>query len=113
MSQGFTQAIAKRLTGCYVEICHNMEKQTKLQIDQEHRHQAVIRGILLEVDNECLIVLHTDYKTGEKTQVFINSWSVVSMIELKSTQNLAKIYEQDQNRLSVVNTLSKIKPYED
>ena len=113
MSQGFAQAVNKRLINKYVEICHNMEKTTILQTDREHRQQAVVRGILKEVDNECLILLHEDYITNEKTLVYINSWSIVSMIEIRSSQNLARIYEQDQNRSSITKTLTKRRATED
>src|SRR5271157_1530210 len=101
MSIGFTRAIATRLVGQMVEIYQGNEHNSSIKDGLEERHKSIIYGKLLEIDNECLIVLYTNPDNGKENKVYINSWSVQTIISPANSISCADIYSKDQDRRKI------------
>jgi len=113
MSVGFSKNLAKHLLGKVVEVSQGIEHNTTLQSDRENRHKSVIRGKLLEIDEELIIILYTNIQTGQSNKVYINSWSVQSVVEPMNGISMADVYSQDQDRRKLTKQLKTKKPTED
>lgn len=112
MSIEFAKPIAQRLVGKIVEISQSIEHESFICDQFEIRNKSVIRGKLLEVDGELLVVLYTNIKTGQSNKVYINSWSVATIVEPMNNINLADVYSRDQDRRKLIDQLKRKVPIE-
>lgn len=96
MSAGFVKAIADRLIGKTVEIYQGETHETVLWADKERERKSIIYGVLIEAFEECLIVEVED--EGDINQVYINSWTVHSMLEVKNKMSIFDVYSPDERK---------------
>lgn len=97
MSVGFATAL-KVLIGKDIEIYQGTEHEILLRAEKEFSRKSVIRGKLLNVIEECLI-LECDHG-GSKATIFINAWSVYSAMEVHKEVTLHNVYHASDSRQS-------------
>lgn len=96
MSAGFVKSIAPRLVGKLVEISQGVIHEVVLYGEREVQRKTIICGTLLECLDECLILEVED--AGLKAIVYINSWSVQTIMELTYGLNIFDIYNPDERK---------------
>jgi len=92
MSAGFCKSVASKLLGKMVEIYQGGQHESVKYAEREINRKTIIYGKLIDVIEECLILEVEDI--GE---VYINSWSVQSIVELKNG-SIFDIYNPDERR---------------
>jgi|ERR1700748_610813 len=95
MSAGFVKAIAQRLIGKKVEVYQGGTHESISYAEREIQRKTVICGKLIEAFEECLVLEVDD--EGSLIEVYINSWSVQSILEIKKG-NIFDIYNPDERR---------------
>lgn len=96
MSAGFVKSIASRLVGKMVEISQGVIHETILYGEKEIQRKTVISGLLVECLDECLVLEVED--SGIKAIVYVNSWSVQTVVELQRGLNIFDIYNPDERK---------------
>lgn len=96
MSAGFVKSIASRLLGKQVEISQGVIHEIIKYGEKEIQRKTVISGKLLECLEECLILEIED--SGITAPVYINSWSVQTIVELNKGLNIFDIYNPDERK---------------
>ncbi len=99
MSVGFTETVGKRLIGCEVEIFQGDQHDTIIgYADVQRNRKSVLHGKLLEVEKECLVL---ECRKGDDVNVvFVNSWTVHAIMEIKSGISIFDIYYPDERKLN-------------
>lgn len=96
MSAGFVKSIAGRLIGKTVEISQGVIHEVTLYGEKEIQRKTVLCGKLIEALEECLVLEVTD--SGITVPVYVNSWSVQTVVELKHGLNISDIYNPDERK---------------
>lgn len=96
MTPSFIKSIAPRLTGKVVEISQGMVHEIIKYGEKEIQRKTVISGLLLECLDECIVLEVED--SGIKAIVYINSWSIQTIMELKYGLNIFDIYNPDERK---------------
>lgn len=96
MSAGFVKSIAQRLIGKYVEISQGVIHEVVLYGEREVQRKTVICGTLIECLDECLVLEVKD--SGITAIVYVNSWSVQTIMELAQGLNIFDIYNPDERK---------------
>lgn len=96
MSAGFVKVVASKLVGKTVEIYQGNTHETVLWGEREVERKTVIRGILVEALEECLVIEVTD--SGDTNHAYVNSWTVHSIIEVKNKMTIFDIYFPDERK---------------
>lgn len=95
--ESFAEAIIKRLRNKKVEIYLGDSGRTQEWNDYAETQKSVIRGVLLDADSECFVVLYTN-KLGKSNEIYINSWCVSSILEPKNGISIVDVYCDESNR---------------
>lgn len=93
MSASFVKFVADRLLGKTVEVYQGNEHDKLLYSDSERTRKSIITGVLIEAAKECLVLEIT--KNNKKNLVYINSWSVQTIME-KNELKLFDVYSDDE-----------------
>lgn len=93
MSASFVKFVSSRLIGKVVEVYQGNEHDKLLYSDSERTRKSIITGRLVEADKECLVLEIT--KNDKKNLVYINSWSVQTILE-KGEVRLFDVYSDDE-----------------
>jgi len=111
MSLEFAKPIASELVGRYIELYQGNNQKNYLRFDLEIVDRSVIRGILLEVNGECLKILCKG-ESGKAHIAYVNSWSVYTIVTPHDADRcLFNIYSSDGDRRPIVKQMKK--PTED
>ncbi len=90
MSAGYA-TVLKRMIGKDIEIYQGVEHETILRAEIEASRKSVIRGVLKEVVEECVII------ECSGVEIFINAWSIYSVMEVHPSVTLHNIYHSSDN----------------
>ena len=96
MSAGFAKSVASKLLGKEVEITQGVIHEVIMYHEREIQRKTVICGILKDVLEECLVLEVTE--SGTTTDVYVNSWSVQTIVELQKGLNIFDIYNPDERK---------------
>jgi len=96
MSAGFAKVL-KALIGKEVEIYQGDSHETLLTADKDIDRKSVIRGKLLEVIDECLIVECN--VGGTAVKVYVNSWTISAILEPRPGACIHSIYNHAERRV--------------
>jgi len=80
----------------YVEINTGEVRTTLLFSDSEHDQKSVIRGVLVDVIGDG-IVIECKMRKGIK-KVLLNAWSVVTIIEIDDIGLTKDVYVDEEGR---------------
>lgn len=97
MSAGFAASVAEKLLGCEVEIFQGNSHDVVKYSDIERSRKSVLHGVLVDVLTECLVL--ECGKGDQSNYVYINTWSVQAIIEVKNGISLFDIYYADERKL--------------
>jgi len=112
MSLEFAKPIASELIGRYIELYQGVDQRNLLRTDSEQGLKAVIRGVLLEINGECLKILCKG-EAGKTHIAYVNSWSIYTIVTpTDSDRCLFNIYSSDADRRPIVRQMKRI-PTED
>jgi len=96
MSLGFATAIKKALLGKTVEIYQGDTHESLLKAEKDIERKSVLRGVLIDVIDECVVVRVN--VNGESTPVYINSWSIQTILEPRQGIGIHSVYHNAESR---------------
>lgn len=97
MSHNYIKTVAKHLTGKKVEVYCGDVKTVLLQVDAEFHHKSTIRGVIVSIEGDCLI-LECESAVGS-TRVFINSWAIKTIIPWEDSLFTASVFIDEEKGL--------------
>ncbi len=96
MLAGFSKSIAGRLLGQKVEVSQGVIHEVILYGEKEIQRKTIICGKLIDVLEECLVLEVED--SGITSEVYINTFSVQTIIPLEKGLNIFDIYSPDERK---------------
>lgn len=98
---GFAKSVGERLLNKHVVIYQGTEHHTVLRAEIENATKTVVGGKLIEVLEDCLVL---EVKIGgDFANVYINTYSVYAMLEVKNLDvkhniSIFDVYIADENK---------------
>jgi len=94
---GYTDGL-KPLLGKKVEIYQGDSHETLLKADKDIARKSVIRGTLAEINGDCVVV---ECPVGNQTtRVYINGWSISTVVEPSPGIGIFTLYQEAEFRKS-------------
>lgn len=95
-TSGFAKAVGSRLLNKRVEIYQGSEHDTVKRAEVDTVRKTVICGKLIDILDDCLVIEIVD---GESVaEVYINTISVYSILEVKDEMSIFDIYLPDERK---------------
>jgi hypothetical protein len=88
----FVNSVTKRLQNKLIEVHTGDTRKTHYYSEQSFNEKSVIRGILKEALDDCLIIEVSDIKTNEAYLIYLNCWNIIAITEVKNNFGLANMY---------------------
>lgn len=94
MAKTYAEAIFEKLKNKFVEVHTGDTRKVHQYADYTLERKSVIRGTLIDVDGDLLVVKALT-KTNKETIVYINGWGVTLVTDYEETTNITDIYQDE------------------
>ena len=95
---GFSEALIGLLQDKFVEIYVGSSSEERMYSDFTVSRKEVIRGYLRAAYGELLVVEVIFPQTGKRNLVYLNSWSITSVVEPKVGASTTDIYHDESGK---------------
>lgn len=95
--QTYAESVISLLKGKFVEIYEGTNGKLQKWSDYENQQKEVIRGVLKGGMGDLLIITVTD-DVGNTNDVYINGWSVKTILEPKNNISTVDVYTNEETK---------------